>query len=197
MRFLVLANFVTSIFGELAGCMMLCCAFAASAASSEDRTLVIVMVVAATDTGFGIGSLIGNYLQRYFGFPSVFIFATTVLIVSLLYLVTLVPNTDHINEPSKGEQYGVWNYLIVHMKETWFHLLSFVKIRLLHSKDNTNLLLLIAAFFNYASHGGERALVTFFLEHSPLNLKADKIGIYLVLTSFSRAFGLIVLAFFN
>ena len=73
-------------------------------------------------------------------------------------------------------------------------MISFIKKYLVHSKDNVILLLFIAAFFHLASYGGERALVTFFLEHSPLNLKAEKIGIYLTLYSFNRACGLLLLA---
>ena len=56
------------------------------------------------------------------------------------------------------------------------------------------LLLLFAAFFTLATYGGERALITLFLKHSPLNLKADEIGIYLTLFEFSRAIGPIILA---
>merc|ERR1712141_364964 len=194
MEFLVLASFVTSLFAEMPGSIMLCCAYA-STASSDDRMFVLTMTMISNETGFGVGSLIGSYLARYFGFPSVFLFATTTLIVSLLYALIFIPPIDDADEnPPKGEQYGVWNDLKKHTKETVFHLLSFIKERILHSKDNTILLLLIAAFFHYASHGGERALIAFFLKHSPLNLQPDKIGIYTMLLECSRIIGLIVLS---
>ena len=193
--FLVFANFMISTFAEVAGFLMLCCTYAAGA-SSEDRTLVITSVIATADIGFAAGSLIGNYLKRYLGFSSVFLFVAIGLIVSLLYALILIPPLDEVEEkPSQAEQNDLWNGIKYRAKDTCLHLASFIKRHLLHSKDNTILLLLIAAFFNYTSYGGERALITFFLKHSPFNLRADKIGIYLTLYSCSRAFGLIILAF--
>ena len=62
-------------------------------------------------------------------------------------------------------------------------------------KDNTLRLLLFATFFNEATYEGECALITLFLKHSPLNFKADKVGIYLTIFECSRAIGLILLAF--
>ena len=55
------------------------------------------------------------------------------------------------------------------------------------------LLLIVAAFVNFAAHGGERALTTLFLKHSPLNLKVDDVGIYLTPFELSGASGLIAL----
>ena len=73
-------------------------------------------------------------------------------------------------------------------------MISFINKHIRHSKDNTILLLLIAAFFNLASYGGERALISLFLKHSPLSLKADQIGIYISACEFSRASGLILIS---
>ena len=194
MGFLVLASFVTCVFGEFPGCIMLCCTYAASA-SSDDRTFIISIVIVSVDTGFGVGSFVGSYLVRYFGFPSTFLFASTTLFVSLLYTLMFIPPIDDGDEKfSHGEQDGVWNGVKRHTKETAIHLVSFMKKHLLHSKDNTILLLLIAVFFNYTTNGGERALVPFFLKHSPLNFQADKIGIYLMLLQCGRVVGLIILA---
>ena len=82
MGFLVLASFATAFFVEMAGCTSLCCTYA-SCASSDDRTFVLTMVIASVEIGFGVGSLVGNYLKRYYGFTSVFLFAVITLFVSL------------------------------------------------------------------------------------------------------------------
>ena len=50
MEFLVLASFVTSLFAEMPGCIMLCCAYA-STASSDDRMFVLTMIIISVETG--------------------------------------------------------------------------------------------------------------------------------------------------
>ena len=194
MGFVVLAGFVTCIFGELLGCIMLCCTYTASA-NSDNRTLAITLTMAGVWLGFSIGSLILNYLTRYYGYSVAFLFVTSILIVDLLYALVLIPPIDtHSDKSSQGEKNSFWNNLKQHTKDTWIHLISFINKHIRHSKDNTILLLLIAAFFNLASYGGERALISLFLKHSPLSLKADQIGIYISAFEFSRASGLILLS---
>ena len=61
--FNVLANFITCIFGEIPGLMVLSCTYAASA-SSYDTTLAMALVTASSDIGIGSGNLIDNYLKR-------------------------------------------------------------------------------------------------------------------------------------
>ena len=195
MGFVALASFVTCIFGELHGGIMLCCAYAASA-SPENRTLTITMTIATVWSGFSIGSLILNYLARYYGYSSAFLFAVISLIVNILYALVLIPSIDDIDTRTvQGEKYGFLSNLKEHIKDTWIHLTSFIKKYISHSKDNTILLLLIAAFFFLTSFGGERVLVTLVLKNTPLSLKPDQIGIYIATFEFSRVFGLIVLAF--
>ena len=191
--FLVLANFVTCVFGEVPGCITLCCTYTASA-STHNRTWAIALVISTVEIGLATGSLIANYLTRYYGFPSAFLFASSSLIVSFLCALILVPPVDNVDQKmSQREEYDFWNGFKEHTKETWVHLVSFVKKHLLHPKNNTLQLLLFATFFNEATYGGERALITLFLEHSPLNFKADKIGIYLTLFQYCRSIGLILL----
>ena len=193
--FLAFASFVTCVFAEVPGCIMICCAFTASASESNDeRTTNIMLVIATIEAGLATGSLIANYLTRYYGFPSAFLFATVTIIVNLLHTLVLVPPVDNADQKtSEGEKYDFWNGFKEHTKETWVHLVSFVKKHLLHPKNNTLQLLLFATFFNEATYGGERALITLFLKHSPLNFKADKIGIYLTLFQYCRSIGLILL----
>ena len=78
--------------------------------------------------------------------------------------------------------------------ESLLHLVSFAKKYILISDEKTVLLLISVAFFNFASYEGERALTTLFLKRSPLNFKAEKIVICLVLYRSNRAFGSILLA---
>ena len=73
-------------------------------------------------------------------------------------------------------------------------MIFFIKTYIWYSKDKIILLLLIAAFFNLASCGGERALISLFLKHSPLSLKEDQIGIYISAFEFSRASGLVLIS---
>ena len=194
MGFVVLAGFTTCSFGEVHGCTMLCCAYAANA-NSDNRTLAITITMAGVWFGFSSGSLILNYLTRYYGYSVAFLFVTSILIVDLLYALVLIPPIDaHSDKSSQGEKSSFWNNLKQHTKDTWIHLISFINKHIWHSKDNTILLLLIAAFFNLASYGGERALISLFLKHSPLSLKADQIGIYIGAFEFSRASGLILLS---
>ena len=191
----LLANFFISIYGELPGAMTLCCAYAVASANKEERTFVLTMVIASYKTGIGIGGLIGNYLKKLHGYPSVFLFAATSLIIGLLYALMLIPPTDDDNEKYKEKKcYDIWNDFKEHTKDTWFHMVSFLKKHIFHSKDKTILLLLVAAFLNLASYGGERALITLFLKHSPLNFKGDKLGIFFALFELTRAVGLLVLA---
>ena len=190
--FLALANFVTSIFGGESGFLMLCCTYAASA-SSDDRTLLMAVAAAVPHIGDASGDLIGNYLTRYYGFSSAFLFATISITINLLYALVLIPPVDDIKY-SNAEQYDLWKGIKEHTKDTWFHLASFTKRYILNPMDSTLLLILIAAFFDFASRNGEHALITLFLKHSPLNLKADQIGIYLTLSEFSKGFCMIVIA---
>ena len=177
--FLAFASFLTCMFGEIPGCIMLCCAFTATASASiRERTINMTMVIASVETGIATGSLIGNFLSRYYGYSSAFLFATVTTVVILLHALILIPPVDDVDEKtSQGEQYGLWNGFKEHTKDTWIHLVSFVKKHLLLPKDNTLRLLLFATFFNEATYGGERALITLFLKHSLLNFKADKVGI--------------------
>ena len=192
--FLAVSSFIASIYGEFYGCVMLCCVYSSSATNSVDRTTVLTMVFISCEFGLGIGSLVGNYLLRYYGYASVFLLVGSGLVIGLLYAIVVIPPTDDVRQKSvKGEPFGVWNGLRLHVQDTCAHVLSFVHRRMLKSKDKTILLLFIAAFFYMASYGGERALLPLFLKHSPLSFTADKIGIYLTLNECSRAVGLIVL----
>jgi len=192
--FLVLASFIISINGEIPGSIMFCCAYSVSARSG-DRLLAVALVIASVQCGLATGSLIANYLTRYCGFPSAFLFATIALVIGLLDALILIPPIDENDEKTPEKECSdKLNDFREHTKETWLHLVSFAKKHLLDAKDKTMLLLLFAAFFNMATYGGERALITLFLKHSPLNLKADEIGVYLTLFEFSRAIGPIILA---
>ena len=192
--FLAVSSFITSIYGELYGCIMLCCVYSSSATSAGDRTTVLTIVFFSSGFGFGIGSLVGNYLLRYYGYEGAFLFVGVGLIIGLFYAIVLIPPVDDIKEKSVDrEASDVWSGYMRHMRETWAHLMSFLRRRVLNSKDKTILLLFIAAFFPMASYGGERALLPLFLKQSPLSLTADKIGIFLALNECSRAVGLIVL----
>ena len=195
--FLAFASFLTCMFGEIPGCIMLCCAFTATASASiRERTINMTMVIASVETGIATGSLIGNFLSRYYGYSSAFLFATVTTVVILLHALILIPPVDDVDEKtSHGEQHGLWNGFKEHTKDTWIHLVSFVKKHLLLPKDNTLRLLLFATFFNEATYGGERALITLFRKHSPLNFKADKVGFYLTIFECNRATGLVLLAF--
>ena len=190
--YLVFATFLTSLFGEMIGCITLCCTYAAST-SSDDRTMVISLVMASMNAGLGIGGLAGNYFKRYLGYSSVFLFTTALLVANTLYALILIPPTDN-EKPSSTEQFGLWTAFKEHTKGTWLHLVEFVKKHIIFSKNKTILLLIIVAFLTLASYGGERALIILFLKHSPLNLTADKIGIYFVLFQSVRAFGLMIMA---
>ena len=190
--FLALANFATCFFGGESGFTTLCFTYAASA-SLDNRTLVMAIAAASVHIGGAIGNLVGNYLTRYYGFSSAFLFATISITINLLYALVLIPPVDDIKY-SNAEQYDLWNGIKEHTKDTWFHLMAFTKTRILHPNDTTILLLLIAIFFDLASTDAEQALITLFLKHSPLNLKADQIGIYLTLFESSNAFFIVVLA---
>ena len=196
--FIALASFVTCFFGEAPGCVALCCIYSASA-SPDNRPMAVSIALASVEGGILVGSITTNYLLRYYGFPVAFLSASVALFVNLLYAILLLPHTDSTYDDKKlpeGNEYGLWSGLKEHTKDTLHHLVLFVKENIMHSKDNTVLLLLIAASFNIASYGGERALIPLFLKHSPLNLKADKIGIYISLLQFNRMLGVIVLSLF-
>ena len=191
--YLVLAIFIISLFGEVMSCITLCCAYAVSA-WSDNSTMAVSMVLASVGIGQGIGGVTANYLKRYYGFSCVFIFTLILLAVNMMYALVLLPPTHDVKEKcSEESRNGLWNDFKELTKDTWFHLLSFSKKYICHSEDKTILLLLVAAFLNLASYGGERALLTLFLKHSPLTLNADKIGIYFVLFEWARAFGLMLL----
>ena len=194
--FLVLASFLTCAYGEIAGCVTLACTYAANNSSEDERTVVICLVAASVEMGLAIGGLVGNYIANSLGFPSVFLFATVLSIVNLLYTVILIPPANGVDvKSSEGEQYGLWSGVKEHTKDTCHHLVSFTKKHLFQSMDNQILLLLIAAFLNLASYGGERAIIALFLKHSPLNLKANQIGIYITMFHCFRGFGLMILSF--
>ena len=192
--FLVLASFMISIFGDVPGSNVLCCAYSVKA-RTDNRLFAVVIVHASLETGLATGSLAVNYLARYYGYSSAFLLATVALVINLLYaLIVIPPVDDESKEHPDKENFGFWNDFNEHTKGSWLHLVSFVRKYICQSSNNVMLLLLVAAFFNFASHGGERALITLFLKHSPLNLKADEIGVYLTLFESSRATGLIGLA---
>ena len=192
--YLVIANFLLSTFGEVSGSINLCCGYATSSVT-EEKTLVIAMVVASYELGIGVGGLIGNYLLRLYGYPSVFLFAAACVFISLFYALIIILPTDNDDEKYKEkEQYHVWKDIKEHTKDTLSHLVSFLKKYIFHSKDKTIILLLVAGFLNLASYGGERDILTLFLKHSPLNFKADQIGIFLALFELARSVGLFVLA---
>ena len=192
--FLVFASFIISIFGDVPGSNMLCCAYSVSA-RSDNKLFAILIVHASIQTGLATGSLVANYLTRYYGYSSAFLLATVALVIGFLYaLIVIPPIDDESKEHKDKEMYDLWNDFKEHTKDSWLHLVSFARKHICQSSSNVMLLLLIAGFFDLASYGGERALIALFLKHSPLNLKADEIGIYLTLFELSRATGLIVLA---
>ena len=194
--FLVLANFATCIYGEIPGFVTLCCAYGVASSRSEDRTLVLSFIIASVRVGFGLGGLVVNYLERYYGFTTVFLFTTALLMVNLLYAIVLIPPTDDDSEKSaEGEKYDFWNGFKKHTKDAWDHLLAFGKNHFLHSKNNMIFLLLFVAFLTLATNAGERSLIVLFLRHSPLNLTADEIGLYITLYQCCRGFGLMFLSF--
>ena len=192
--FLAIASLITSIYGELYGCSILGYAYVASVSNPGDRYTVLVAASISIDFGLGAGSLAGNYLLRYYGYPSVFLFVAAGLIICLFYTFLLIPPIDDFKDKSiEGEPSNLLYDFKPYMKNTWLHLVSFVKRRVFSSKDKTILLLCILPFFYVASYGGERALLPLFLKHSPLNFTADRIGIFVTLTEISRVLGLIIL----
>ena len=190
--YLVLATLIISLFGEVMGCITLCCVYAVGA-WNDNSTLAVSIVIASVQIGLGTGGLTVNYLKRYYGFSCVFIFTIIVLILNLVYAIVLIPPIDDATDKSSRERNRLRKDFKELIKDTCRHLASFTKKYICHAEDKTLLLLLIAAFLNLASYGGERALITLFLKHSPLALKADKIGIYFVLFQWTRASGLILL----
>ena len=190
--YLVLATLIISLFGEVMGCITLCCVYAVSAWNGNS-TMAVSIVIASVQIGLGIGGVTANYLKRYFGFSCVFIFTIIVLILNLVYAIVVIPSIDDATDKSSQERNGLWKDFKELIKDTCRHLASFTKKYIYHAEDKTLLLLLIAAFLNLASYGGERALITLFIKHSPLALKADKIGIYFILFQGTRASGLILL----
>ena len=191
---LILSSFVTCIFGEIPGYFTLACTYAANS-SSDDRTLVICLVTALGQIGFAIGGLTANYLKQFYGFSTAFLVTSSVLIVNLLYTVVLIPPVDDVDGVSSiGEQYDLRNGFKTHTKDTWHHLVSFTKKYLCRHADNTLIFLLMVAFLSLTAYGGERALIALFLKHSPLNFRADQIGIYITLFQGCRGFGLLILS---
>ena len=172
---------------------MLCCAYSVSA-RPNNRLLAIVIVISAVEGGLATGNLIANYLARYYGYSSAFLLATLALVIDLLYAFIVIPPVDEKKKHPEKADYDLWQNFKEHTKDTWLHLVSFVRKHILHSKDKTILLLLVADFLSLASYGGERALIALFLKHSPLNFKADEVGVYLTLYELSRASGLVVFA---
>ena len=192
--FFVLSSFMISIFGDVTGSNMLCCAYSVKA-RSDNILLAVVIVHASIETGLATGNFVVSFLARYCGYSSAFLFATVALVIDLLYALMVIPPVDDESmEYPDEKEYDLWNDFKEHTKDTWLHLVTFVRKHIFQSRNNVMLLLLVAAFFNSASYGGERALITLFLKHSPLNLKADEVGVYLTLFELSRATGLIVLA---
>ena len=144
--FLALASFLTCIFGEIPGFSTLCCAYGAASSSSQDRTLVISLIIASVRIGVGLGGLVVNYLERYYGFTTVFLFTTAILMVNLLYAIVLIPPTDEGSEKSaEGEKYDFWNSFITHTKDAGDLLQAFARNHLLNAKDNTIVLLLFVS----------------------------------------------------
>ena len=135
------------------------------------------MVIASVQIGLGTGGAPVNYLKRYYGFSCVFIFTIAVLSLNLVYATVVIPPIDDSTEKSsQQERNGLWQDFKELTKDTCRHLVSFIKKYIYRSEEKP----LIAAFLNLASYGGERTLTTLFLkQHSPLILKADKIGIYI------------------
>jgi len=196
--FIALASFVTCLFGEVPGCVALCSTYSVSA-NPDNRPMALSIVLATVEGGIFIGSLATNYLLRYYGFSIVFLSTSVGLFFNFLYALMFLQHTDNRKDKkilSENEEYGLWNGLKEHAKDTFHHFTLFVRKHILHASDKTFLLLLIAASFNMASYGGERALITLFLKHSPLSLKADKIGIYVSLLQLNRMLGIIVLSVF-
>ena len=194
MSFLVFGSFLLSIYGDLPGYTMLCCAYSIIARPGN-RLLAIVIVIAAVEGGLATGNLIANYLARYYGYSSAFLLATVALVTDLLYALIVIPPLDDESKKHPDEkEYDLWNDFIEHTKDSWRHLVSFVRKHILHSKDKTILLLLVADFLSLASYGGERALIALFLKHSPLNFMADEVGVYLTLYDLIRASGLVLFA---
>ena len=192
--FLAVSSFITSIYGELYGCGMLCCVYSSSVTSSGDRSKVLAAVIISSQCGLGIGSLVGNYLLRYYGYATAFLFVETSLIIGLFHAIVVIPPIDDFGKKHiDGGTHNIWNNFKLHMTDTLVHLMSFLRRRVLNSKDKTILLLLVAAFFPMSSYGGERALFPLFLKHSPLSFTADKIGIFVTLTECGRALGLMIL----
>ena len=196
--FLVLGSFIISIFGDVPGSNMLCGAYSIKA-RPDNRLLAVVIVQASIESGLATGNLVVNYLTRYYGYTSAFLVTTVALVIGFIYALIVMPpvddeSIDESKEYPNKEDYNVWTDLKHHLKDSWHHLASFARKHICQSSNNVMLLLLVAGFFNVASYGGERALIALFLKHSPLNLKADEVGVYLTLFQLSRAAGIIVLA---
>ena len=116
--------------------------------------------------------------------------------VNLLYAIVLIPPTDEGSEKSaEGEKYDFWISFITHTKDAGDLLQAFARNHLLNAKDNTIVLLLFVSLLTIATNGGERGLIVLFLKHSPLNVKADEIGLYITLFQCCRGFGLMFLSF--
>ena len=91
--FLVLASLILSLFGEVPAFITLCCAYISSATTTGDRTLAIAMTITSVEIGLATGSLIGNFLTRYFGYSIAFIFIEATLGPACQFTTCIIPHT--------------------------------------------------------------------------------------------------------
>ena len=157
--FLVLGSFIISIFGYVPGSNALCCAYSIRA-RSNDIFLAVVTVNTSVRTGLATGNHVASYLARYYGYSSAVLSAIIALFINLLYaLLFVLPVDDDGRERPTTREYKLWYDFKEHTKDSWLHLVRFVKKHICQSSNNVMLLLLVAAFLSFPSHGGEMGLL--------------------------------------
>ena len=195
---LAIGAFMSSLSAERQGAIGLSMIYLASVTKDDyGRTLLLIYLELALFLGQGIGSLISGLILHSCGFTAAFVFSTSLALLCIVYVAFFLAPVPTSKSNEKEKDAGTaaescWITIISCLATVRKDLRAFIRVYIIGRNWNV-ILLLLMSFLTVASNFGESVMLPIFLKHSPLNLNASQIALFLLLLYSVRVFGIVLL----
>ena len=194
---MAIGAFISSLSADMQGALLLAYVYMAAVTNETyERTFRMILLEMAIFSGQGLGSLIAGLLLQYFGFTAAFVYSASLGLICLLFVAFILPPVPPSNSSSPIEGADCTGCRCTKISKQFSQIRDDLKTFFdvwIKGRNMSVILLLFAAFFTIAAYFGEAVMLPMFLKHTPLNLNAREIGLFLLLLYAVRVVGVAVL----
>ena len=198
--FLVAGAGLTCFYGDIIGAATLGYSYVADITdTSGHRTFRMAFVESSLCIGQATGSFIGGMLLHKFGFVWVFVTSLIISVINLGYVLFVLPkkptgeyediesDDDEVSEEPKATCSQILFKMLLRLKIV-------IKYFSYRKKGFIVVPLVVAVLLVTCAIMGENMIIVLFARHSPLSLKANQVGQFLLLLHTSRGIGVFILS---